>query len=73
MAKFKQGYDMLDDAFVEKASQLTLADNRDRFNSYEPTAPVIATKKVHYDHSKPTRFRLCFSNFSSYAINKHNV
>ncbi|XP_067940341.1 uncharacterized protein [Watersipora subatra] len=43
---FKQGYDKLDDAFLERSSTLLLP-SVNRFNSYEQKEPVIATRKEH--------------------------
>ena len=42
---YKDGYEKLDEAFLERNSQLEVP-GMNRFNSYEPKEAVVATKKV---------------------------
>lgn len=46
LSTFQQGYDKLDEAFLERAAAFPAATAADRYNAYEAKEVVVATKKV---------------------------
>lgn len=45
LSTFKEGYDRLDEDFIDQTSALVPTDTN-RFNAYQPKETVVATKKV---------------------------
>ncbi|KAF6020059.1 hypothetical protein EB796_021652 [Bugula neritina] len=46
LSTFKEGYDRLDEDFIDQTSALVPTDTN-RFNAYQPKETVVATKKEH--------------------------